>query len=92
RFANGDPSNDRGGLAGDRGRTGFDPGDARYYHGGDLQGLTAKLPYLQALGITAIWVAPIFVNKPVQGGPGQQSAGYHGYWITDFTHVDPHFG
>ncbi|WP_264830618.1 alpha-amylase family glycosyl hydrolase, partial [Klebsiella aerogenes] len=39
-----------------------------------------------------IWVAPIFVNKPVQGGPGQQSAGYHGYWITDFTHVDPHFG
>ncbi len=44
-----------------------------------------------ALGITAIWVAPIFVNKPVQGGPGQQSAGYHGYWITDFTYVDPAF-
>lgn len=92
RFANGDPANDRGGLSGDRGTTGFDPADARYYHGGDLKGLAAKLPYLQALGITAIWVAPIFVNKPVQGGPGQQSAGYHGYWITDFTHVDPHFG
>ena len=92
RFANGDPANDRGGLTGDRGTTGFDPGDARYYHGGDLKGLTRKLPYLQKLGITAIWVAPIFVNKPVQGGPGQQSAGYHGYWITDFTHVDPHLG
>lgn len=92
RFANGDPANDRGGLKGDRGTTGFDPADARYYHGGDLKGLRDKLPYLQKLGITAIWVAPIFVNKPVQGGPGQQSAGYHGYWITDFTHVDPHFG
>jgi glycosidase len=92
RFANGDPANDRGGLTGDRSVTGFDPSDARYYHGGDLKGLIAKLPYLQSLGITAIWVAPIFVNKPVQGGPGQQSAGYHGYWITDFTHVDPHLG
>ena len=28
----------------------------------------------------------------MQGGPGQESAGYHGYWITDFTTVDPHFG
>ena len=28
----------------------------------------------------------------MQGPPGQESAGYHGYWITDFTHVDPHFG
>ncbi len=92
RFANGDPANDRGGLTGDRSKTGFDPADSRYYHGGDLKGLAQKLPYLQKLGITAIWVAPIFVNKPVQGGPGQQSAGYHGYWITDFTHVDPHFG
>src|SRR4029078_5806359 len=31
-------------------------------------------------------------NKPVQGGPGQESAGYHGYWITDFTQIDPHLG
>jgi glycosidase len=34
----------------------------------------------------------VFRNKPVQGGPGQESAGYHGYWITDFTRVDPHLG
>ncbi len=27
-----------------------------------------------------------------EGGPGQESAGYHGYWITDFTTVDPHLG
>ena len=37
-------------------------------------------------------MAPIFKNKAVQGPPGQESAGYHGYWITDFTQVDPHFG
>jgi len=36
--------------------------------------------------------APIFKNKPVQGPKGDESAGYHGYWVTDFTQVDPHFG
>ena len=28
----------------------------------------------------------------MQGRPGHESAGYHGYWVTDFTQVDPHFG
>ena len=42
--------------------------------------------------MTAIWFAPIFKNKAVQGPPGNESAGYHGYWVTDFTQVDPHFG
>jgi glycosidase len=92
RFANGDPSNDRGGLSGDRLTTGYDPADSGFYHGGDLKGLTEKLPYLQDLGITAVWVGPIFKNKTVQGPTGHESAAYHGYWITDFTTVDPHFG
>lgn len=92
RFANGDPSNDRGGLSGDRLHTGFDPTDKGFYHGGDLKGLTSRLAYIQGLGATAIWVAPVMKNKPVQGLPGHESAAYHGYWITDFTHVDPHFG
>ncbi len=92
RFANGDPSNDRGGLLGDRLATGYDPTDPGFYHGGDLEGLTARLDYLQGLGVTALWIAPPFVNKPVQGPPGQESAAYHGYWITDFTRIDPHFG
>ncbi len=61
-------------------------------HGGDLKGLIARLDYIQGLGATAVWVAPIFRNKPVQGKPGDESAGYHGYWVTDFTAVDPHFG
>ncbi|AXJ96953.1 alpha-amylase [Sphingomonas sp. FARSPH] len=92
RFDNADPSNDRGGLTGDRGVTGFDPTAKGWYHGGDLKGVTRRLDYIQALGATAIWVAPIFKNKPVQGSGAYQSAGYHGYWITDFTQVDPHFG
>ncbi len=92
RFENGDPTNDRGGLKGDRLTHGFDPTHKGFFHGGDLKGLIARLDYIQGLGATAIWLGPIYKNKPVQGGPGQESAGYHGYWITDFTQVDPHFG
>ncbi|MBN8501414.1 MAG: alpha-amylase, partial [Sphingomonadales bacterium] len=72
--------------------TGFDPTAKGFYHGGDLNGLTRKLDYIQGMGITAIWFAPVFKNKPVQGPKGDESAGYHGYWITDFTTIDPHFG
>jgi glycosidase len=92
RFANGDPSNDTGGIPGDRLAHGFDPTDWGFYHGGDLKGLTERLDYLQALGVTAVWVGPIFRNMPVQGGPDNPSSGYHGYWITDFLDVDPHLG
>ena len=92
RFDNADPGNDRGGIAGDRLKTGYDPTAKGFYHGGDLKGLTKRLDYIQHLGATAIWLGPIFKNKAVQGSPGHESAGYHGYWITDFTQVDPHLG
>src|SRR5512142_3100917 len=92
RFENGDPSNDRGGLTGDRLQTGFDPTDKGFYHGGDLKGVTRRLDYIKGLGATAVWLAPIFKNKAVQGPAGHESAAYHGYWITDFTRVDPHLG
>ncbi|MEU6670300.1 pullulanase-type alpha-1,6-glucosidase [Streptomyces sp. NPDC046727] len=92
RFANGDRSNDRGGLTGSRLSTGYDPTDKGFYQGGDLKGLTGRLDYIKGLGTTAIWLAPIFKNRPVQGTGSNASAGYHGYWITDFTQVDPHFG
>ncbi|GGQ37602.1 1,4-alpha-glucan branching enzyme [Streptomyces virginiae] len=92
RFANGDPRNDRGGLTGSRLETGLDPTDKGFYQGGDLKGLTDRLDYIKGLGTTAIWMAPIFKNQPVQGKGDDVSAGYHGYWITDFTQVDPHFG
>ncbi|HET6942685.1 MAG TPA: alpha-amylase family glycosyl hydrolase [Sphingomicrobium sp.] len=92
RFENGDTSNDKGGIKGDRLRTGFDATNKGFFHGGDLKGLIKRLDYIQGLGATAVWVAPVFQNKAVQGAPGQESAGYHGYWITDFTKVDSHLG
>lgn len=92
RFANGDRGNDEGGLTGSRLSTGYDPTDKGFYQGGDLKGLTKKLDYIKGLGTTSIWMAPIFKNRPVQGTGSNASAGYHGYWITDFTQVDPHFG
>ncbi len=92
RFENGDHGNDRGGLPGGPLDHGFDPARKGFYHGGDLKGLADRLDYVAGLGATAIWLGPIYRNKPVQGPPGAETAGYHGYWITDFTDVDPHFG
>lgn len=53
--------------------------------GGTLKGLTSKLGYLQRLGVTAIWVSPIFKQIAFQET-------YHGYGIQNFIDVDPHFG
>ena len=92
RFANGSTANDTGGITGGRLDSGLDPTDKGFYHGGDLQGLIKKLDYIEDLGTTAIWMAPIFKNKAVQGTGADASAGYHGYWITDFTQIDPHLG
>ncbi len=91
RFENGDPTNDEGGLTGDRLVTGFDPTSRGFYNGGDLAGLLQQIDYIQGLGTTSIWLTPSFKNKPVQLEDGP-SAGYHGYWITDFTQIDPHLG
>jgi glycosidase len=74
---------------------GYLPSDKGYYHGGDIDGLRRQLPYLQNLGVSTIWVGPIFKNKTVQPDSTNlygRSAGYHGYWILDFLQVDPHLG
>ncbi len=92
RFENGDPTNDTAGIAGDRLASGFDPTDKGFYHGGDIDGLVSQLDYIEGLGTTAIWLTPAFKNRPVQGSGTDISAGYHGYWITDFTQIDPHLG
>jgi neopullulanase len=92
RFENADPANDRGGIAGSRDAHGFDPADKAFYNGGDLKGVLARLDYIQQMGVTAIWLAPVFKNNPVQYTGTTLSSGYHGYWVTDFTDVDPHFG
>ncbi|HEY5247814.1 MAG TPA: alpha-amylase family glycosyl hydrolase, partial [Dermatophilaceae bacterium] len=92
RFANGSTANDQGGLTGSRLETGYDPADKGFYHGGDLAGVKTKLDYIKSLGTTSIWLTPTFKNQPVQGTGVDASAGYHGYWITDFTQIDPHLG
>ena len=91
RFENGTTANDDGGLGSDRLVSGFDPTHKGFYHGGDLRGLLDRIDYIQDLGTTAIWLTPSFKNKAVQLEDGP-SAGYHGYWITDFTQIDPHLG
>ena len=95
RYANGDPANDRGGRTGGPEITGYDPTSTAYFHGGDFKGLTGTctdprtgLARLKDLGFTAVWITPPFGQNTVQG----TSAAYHGYWIDDFTNVDPHLG
>jgi glycosidase len=95
RYANGDPANDKGGYTGTAKQTGFEPADPAFWHGGDLRGLTGTctdtktgLARIKSLGFTAIWLTPVVKNQVYQGS----SAGYHGYWGLDFTHVDPHLG
>jgi alpha-amylase len=91
RFENGDTDNDRGGISGGVNQHGFDPTHRGFYQGGDLKGLLDRIDYIQGLGTTSIWLTPSFKNKAVQLEDGP-SAGYHGYWVTDFTQIDPHLG
>ena len=82
RFANGDPRNDV--VKGNRA-----PGVARdsmyARHGGDLKGIEQHFDYLKELGVTAIWPTPVVDNN-------MPKAGYHGYALTDYYAVDPHYG
>jgi glycosidase len=76
RFANGDPSNDPPGTE----PWGGAP-TPRNYFGGDLRGILQRLGYLSSLGITAIYLNPIFASNT-----------NHKYQTTDYLRIDPHFG
>ena len=91
RFENGSTANDTGGISGGPNEHGFDPTHRGFYNGGDLKGLLDRIDYIEDLGTTSIWLTPSFKNKAVQLEDGP-SAGYHGYWVTDFTQIDPHLG
>ena len=98
RYKNGDYTNDQGGLVGDVNTTGYLPTDWAYSHGGDLKGLADGcqkndgsgdgIPRIKRLGFTSVWISPPFVQNFVQNG----SSAYHGYFVTDFTKIDPHWG
>ncbi len=55
------------------------------WNGGTLQGIKSKLDYFQKMGITAIWISPIFKQVAFEES-------YHGYGIQNFLAIDPHFG
>ena len=55
--------------------------DKPIFVGGTLKGILEKLPYLQNLGVNTIWISPFYTTSA-----------YHGYHVTDFYQVDPHFG
>ena len=76
RFANGDPSNDPPNTE----RWGGVP-DRTNFFGGDLQGILDRLPYLSALGVTALYLTPIFSAKT-----------NHKYDTCDYLLIDPAFG
>ena len=82
RFADGDPSNNmpKGAAPGT-----YDRNAAKAYHGGDLKGIQDHLPYFKDLGVTALWLNPIFDNDNV-------SETYHGYGAIDLYAVEDHFG
>jgi glycosidase len=80
RFADGDPTNDEPAeFPGTHDRS-----KLRAYHGGDLRGIEAHLPYLKDLGVTTLWLTPIVKNG--------SAADYHGYGAIDLYTVDPHLG
>ena len=82
RFSNGNPNNDDVDSAKERG---VDRAEMYARHGGDLQGVTDRLGYLEDLGIGAIWMTPVVENDLAK-------TSYHGYACTDSYKVDPRLG
>ena len=79
RFADGDPSNNQPAAS-----TGmYDRSKAMAYHGGDLRGIREHLGYLHDLGVTTLWLTPVWKNT---------DSDYHGYHVVDFYALDDHMG
>lgn len=76
RFADGDTANDPHPSERDL---------PRGWHGGDFRGVQQHLDYLQQLGVTTVWLTPVYDND---GG----SQAYHGYSPTNLYRTDAHFG
>jgi glycosidase len=79
-------------TAADNGNSVRSEGEARVWRdaggtwvGGTINGMRSKLGYLQRLGITALWISPVFKQVPFANS-------YHGYGIQDFLDVDSHYG
>ncbi len=85
RFADGDPSNDDPAIS----KGLFDRARSRFYHGGDLQGILDHLAYFKSLGVTTLWLTPVYDNtNKLHNG----FTDYHGYGAIDDYAVDEHLG
>lgn len=63
--------------------------DLKRYHGGNFAGIVEKIPYLKHLGVTALWITPVYLGIGSFQGAGGAVDNYHGYWPLDFERVDP---
>lgn len=89
RFNNGDTTND---INFDRTK---ETGKLRGFEGGDIKGITQKIKegYFTDLGVNAIWMTPIV--EQIHGGTDEGTGityGFHGYWTSDWTAIDPNYG
>jgi len=82
RFANANPEND---IQPNLREQKINRNDNYARHGGDIQGITNHLDYIDDMGFTAIWSCPLRTNDMKRGS-------YHGYAITNHYEVDPRFG
>jgi glycosidase len=97
RFSDGDPSNNI--PAGSPSQI-FDGSgtDLKLYQGGDFQGIINKIPYLQNMGITAVWISAPYANRdePINdsqpGGGTDVYSSYHGYHVSNYFRTNSHFG
>lgn len=91
RFYNGNPANDNS-----YGRKKDGMQEIGTFHGGDLQGLTQKLDYLQRLGVNALWISSPLEQMHGWVGGGAKGDfphyGYHGYYHQDWTKIDANMG
>jgi glycosidase len=79
RFAAGSPSNNQPPCS----SGGCDRSKPMAYHGGDLRGIREHLGYLHDLGVTTLWLTPVWKNT---------DSDYHGYHVVDFYALDDHLG
>ena len=87
RFCNGNVSNDNDNDSFDE-TASYTGQPESGFNGGDFAGIASKLSYIKNLGPTAIWITPPIKNQVTEGN----YHGYHGYWASDFTETDSHFG
>lgn len=81
RFANGNTANDS--VKGYSEKANRNIAGKR--HGGDIDGIISKIPYIADLGATALWTTPLFENNDT-------AYSYHHYGCTDYYKIDPRLG